>query len=71
MESSSPCSDNYMFVISECTLWCPQGSLVESVSHNPIYKVGCLRALGDFINDHAMAIGGVMLGILIPQVRGA
>ncbi|WAR21615.1 TSN33-like protein [Mya arenaria] len=44
------------------------GTLGESDSHNPIYKIGCLKAVGNFINEHAMVIGGVMLGILIPQM---
>lgn len=46
----------------------PAGKLIESTSHNDIYKVGCLKAVGQFINDHAMVIGGVMLGILLPQM---
>ena len=33
-----------------------------------IYEVGCLKAVGTYINEHAIVIGGVMLGVLIPQV---
>lgn len=29
---------------------------------------GCIKALGDWINEHALVVGGVMLGILLPQV---
>lgn len=29
---------------------------------------GCLKGLGDFINENAFVIGGVILGVLIPQV---
>lgn len=44
------------------------GILTESEDHNPIYKIGCMKAVGVFINDHAMVIGGVLLGILLPQM---
>lgn len=44
------------------------GDLEESDNHRPIHKVGCLKAVGTFINDHAMVIGGALLGILIPQM---
>ncbi|XP_045190034.2 tetraspanin-33-like [Mercenaria mercenaria] len=44
------------------------GQLEESTKHDPIYKIGCMKAVGSFINDHAMTIGGVLLGILLPQM---
>ncbi|KAL4224535.1 Tetraspanin-33 [Mactra antiquata] len=40
----------------------------EAPTHNPIYTVGCLKAVGTFINDHALVIGGIMLAILLPQM---
>ena len=45
-----------------------QGEVKESSDHKPIYTVGCLKAVGVYINDHALVIGGIMLGILIPLV---
>ncbi|XP_012946908.1 tetraspanin-33 [Aplysia californica] len=33
-----------------------------------IYNDGCMKALGDWINRHALVVGGIMLGILLPQV---
>lgn len=44
------------------------GKLTESSSHKPIYKQGCMKSVGTFINDHAITIGGVMLGVLLPQM---
>ncbi|KAJ8317390.1 hypothetical protein KUTeg_005294 [Tegillarca granosa] len=35
---------------------------------NKIYTQGCLKALGEWINANAMIIGGIMLGILLPQL---
>ncbi|KAJ8316839.1 hypothetical protein KUTeg_004743 [Tegillarca granosa] len=29
---------------------------------------GCLKGLGDFIQENAFVIGGVILGVLIPQI---
>lgn len=43
----------------------------EAPTHNPVYTVGCLKAVGTFINEHALTIGGVLLGILLPQVSQA
>ncbi|XP_052225422.1 tetraspanin-33-like isoform X2 [Dreissena polymorpha] len=40
----------------------------NSKEHNAINKAGCLKAVGTFINDHAIVIGGGMLGVLIPQM---
>ena len=45
------------------------GKVIESTDHNPIYTQGCMKAVGTFINDHAITIGGVMLGVLLPQVQ--
>lgn len=33
-----------------------------------IYTDGCIKALGTWIDTHALTVGGVMLGILLPQV---
>ncbi|CAG5124877.1 unnamed protein product [Candidula unifasciata] len=33
-----------------------------------IYTTGCFRAVGEWINDHVLVVGGVMLGILLPQI---
>lgn len=33
-----------------------------------IHTDGCLRVLGTWINDHSLMLGGIMLGILLPQV---
>ncbi|GFO13643.1 tetraspanin [Plakobranchus ocellatus] len=33
-----------------------------------IYTQGCLKALGTWIDDNSLMIGGIMLGILLPQV---
>ncbi|XP_060071289.1 tetraspanin-33-like [Ylistrum balloti] len=43
-------------------------TLVETDKTLGIYKVGCLRALGEWINDNALVLGGIILGILIPQI---
>jgi len=46
----------------------PSGTVIENAVHNPIYMRGCLKAVGEFINEHALVIGGIMLGILLPQM---
>ncbi|XP_046372095.1 tetraspanin-33-like [Haliotis rufescens] len=33
-----------------------------------VYTDGCLYALGSWINQHSLIIGGVMLGVLLPQI---
>ncbi|KAL5017426.1 hypothetical protein ScPMuIL_007015 [Solemya velum] len=33
-----------------------------------IYTDGCLKALGSWIDSNALVVGGVMLGILLPQI---
>ncbi|GFS02393.1 tetraspanin [Elysia marginata] len=33
-----------------------------------IHNDGCIRVLGTYINDHSLMIGGIMLGVLLPQV---
>lgn len=43
-------------------------NLVEDSSNQQIYKQGCMKAVGSYINDNAMVIGGAMLGILLPQL---
>ncbi|BFY97861.1 hypothetical protein BsWGS_00901 [Bradybaena similaris] len=44
-----------------------------SVEPNPdntgnIYTTGCFKAVGEWINDHVLIVGGAMLGILLPQI---
>lgn len=33
-----------------------------------IYTDGCLKALGDWVNNNSLVLGGVLLGILLPQM---
>uniref|UniRef100_A0A0B7A9D2 Tetraspanin n=1 Tax=Arion vulgaris TaxID=1028688 RepID=A0A0B7A9D2_9EUPU len=33
-----------------------------------INKDGCIKAIGDWINDHVLILGGILLGILVPQI---
>lgn len=33
-----------------------------------IYTDGCLKALGNWVNDNSLIVGGVLLGILLPQI---
>ncbi|KAL8585876.1 hypothetical protein ACOMHN_019291 [Nucella lapillus] len=33
-----------------------------------IYTDGCLKALGDWVNQNSLVLGGVLLGILLPQI---
>lgn len=33
-----------------------------------IYTDGCLKALADWVNDNSLVLGGVLLGILLPQI---
>ncbi|KAK7508569.1 hypothetical protein BaRGS_00000135 [Batillaria attramentaria] len=33
-----------------------------------IYTKGCLMALGDWVNQNALILGGVLLGVLLPQI---
>ncbi|KAK3609230.1 hypothetical protein CHS0354_035170 [Potamilus streckersoni] len=44
------------------------GTVTESSNHKPIYKIGCLKAVGVWISAHAIIIGGILIGILVPQM---
>ena len=44
------------------------GTVGPGKNVDKIYTDGCLKALGDWINSNAIVAGGVLLGILIPQV---
>lgn len=33
-----------------------------------IYTDGCLKALGDWVNENSLVLGGVLLGVLLPQI---
>ena len=37
-------------------------------STSKIYTDGCLKALGDWVNENSLVVGGALLGILLPQV---
>ncbi|XP_041370754.1 tetraspanin-33-like [Gigantopelta aegis] len=45
-----------------------KGGFVVPQDVSRIYTKGCLKALGDWINAHSLMIGGILIGILIPQV---
>ncbi|ESO85058.1 hypothetical protein LOTGIDRAFT_235927 [Lottia gigantea] len=44
-----------------------KGNTIEN-DLSRIYTKGCLKAVGDWINAHSLVIGGVALGILLPQI---
>ncbi|KAK3094435.1 hypothetical protein FSP39_001763 [Pinctada imbricata] len=45
-----------------------EGKAVAGPYISNIYQPGCLHALGNWINGNAMVLGGVLLGILLPQL---
>ncbi|XP_076467480.1 tetraspanin-33-like [Babylonia areolata] len=40
----------------------------EVLDTSRIYTDGCLKALGDWVNENSLILGGVLLGILLPQM---
>ncbi|XP_071169690.1 tetraspanin-33-like [Mytilus edulis] len=46
----------------------PDGSVAPGANVDKIYTVGCLKSLGNWINSNALVAGGVLLGVLIPQM---
>ncbi|XP_064603814.1 tetraspanin-5-like [Liolophura sinensis] len=51
-------------------LQCGANALKQESSKigNTIYTDGCIKALGTWIEAHALVVGGIALGILLPQV---